>query len=40
MSRVIFLLGRYAFVSQTGISFIPQELNFDFRSLLIIFFKE
>jgi hypothetical protein len=40
MNRVIFLLGLYAFLAQTGTYFTPQELNFDFRSLLIIFFKE
>jgi hypothetical protein len=40
MCRVMFLLGLYAFVAHTGISFIPQELNFDFHSYWLFSLKK
>jgi hypothetical protein len=35
MNSILYLLGLYAFVAQTGTSFTPLELNLDFRSFLL-----
>jgi hypothetical protein len=40
MVRVLFMLGLYAFVTQTGTSFTSQELSSDFLSSCLIFGHE